>query len=142
MKTLVVEDDFISGLLLKKVFLRYGQCHLVVNRKQALRAFRTAGEEDRPYDLICLDIMMPEMDGFETINEIRASEEAEGIPYDESVKIIMTMALRDSHNVSRAFQGLCDAYLFKPIDRSKLLSLLLSFGLLESSQDESVHDWR
>ncbi len=131
MKTLVVEDDFTSRLLLQTILLRYGECHVAVNGNEALRAFLAAGEGGRQYDLICLDVMMPEMDGQEVLKEIRALEETEGIVYGKGVKIIMTTALGDPQNVFMAFHQLCDAYLVKPIDKAKLLSLLKSLNLIE-----------
>jgi CheY-like chemotaxis protein len=79
MKTLIVEDDFTSRLFLQTVLSRYGECHIAVNGKEAVEAHRTAGEDGKRYDLICMDIMMPEIDGREAVKQVRALEEARGI---------------------------------------------------------------
>jgi len=130
MRTLVVEDDFTSRLLLQSFLSRYGECHIAVNGKEAVAAFRDSQESGQTYHLICMDIMMPEMDGQTAVKEIRALEEAEGTLSTRGVKIIMTSALDDMKNVLQSFQSLCDAYLFKPIDSGKLLDHLRDFQLV------------
>jgi two-component system chemotaxis response regulator CheY len=132
MKTLVVEDDFVSRLLLQKILIPYGETHIAVNGKEAIEAFKLAQDEKRPYDLICLDIMMPEMDGHEVLKKIREMEQAEskGLRH---VKVVMTTALSDSKNVISAFKSQCDGYLTKPLDKRKLLEQLHNLGLLQYS---------
>ena len=63
MKALIVDDDFVSRLLLQKVLMAYGEAHIAVNGKEAVEAFTAALRLGSSYDVICLDIMMPEMDG-------------------------------------------------------------------------------
>ena len=130
MRTLIVEDDFTSRLLLQSFLSQYGECHIAVNGKEAVAAFRAARESRRPYDLVCMDIMMPEMDGQTAVREIRAFEEAGGTLSTEGVKIIMTTALDDVKNVVESFKALCDAYLFKPIDMEMLLGHLRDLHLV------------
>jgi two-component system chemotaxis response regulator CheY len=101
-----------------------------LNGKGALTAFRAAQETGQKYDLICMDIMMPEMDGKTAVKEIRALEEAGGTLSTHGVKIIMTTALDDVKNVVQSFKSLCDAYMFKPIDTGKLLAHLREFDLV------------
>jgi two-component system chemotaxis response regulator CheY len=131
MKTLVVEDDFTSRLLLQTFLTRYGECHLAVNGKEAVAAFQMAIDHRSPYDLICMDILMPEMDGSEAAKQVRALEEARGIISTRGVKIFMTTGVNDMKEVIRSFQTLCDAYIFKPIDTGELLRHLQSFRLVE-----------
>lgn len=130
MKSLIVEDDFTSRLLMQKFLAPYGESHVAVNGNEAIEAFTLAINSDEPYQLICLDIMMPEMDGHATLKEIRAFEENKGIMVGDGVKIIMTTALGDMDNKLTAVKEFCDAYLVKPIDRSKILELIDSFGLI------------
>ena len=131
MKSLIVEDDFTSRLLMQKFLAPYGESHVAVNGNEAIEAFTQAINSDEPYQLICLDIMMPEMDGHATLKEIRAFEENKGIMVGDGVKIIMTTALGDMDNKLTAVKEFCDAYLVKPIDRSKGLELIDSFGLIK-----------
>ena len=122
MRTLIVEDDFTSRLLLQAFLAQFGECHIAVNGVEAVAAFRAAQKAGQRYDLICMDIMMPEMDGHAAVREIRHLEQAAGTPCSKRVKIIMTTALDDQRNVTQSLLGSCDAYLIKPVVREKLLS--------------------
>ncbi len=121
MKTLIVEDDFISRVILQEFLKGFGTVHIAVNGEEGGRAFRPAMEAGEPYDLVCLDIMMPKMDGQRALKEIRADEEARGILSSNGAKIVMTTALDDFRSVSEAYGGLCDSYLVKPVDKSRFL---------------------
>jgi two-component system chemotaxis response regulator CheY len=129
-KSLIVEDDFASRLVLQTFLSRFGECHIAVNGKEAVEAFQTAVKEGQRYDLICMDIMMPEMDGHTAVRLIREQEEGQGIPA-KGVKIIMTTALSGVKEVSTAYYEECDAYLVKPIDLGKVVAELSSLGLAQ-----------
>ncbi len=131
MKTLIVEDDFTSRLVLHTFLSRYGECHIAVNGREAVAAFRTALEHGQRYDLVCMDIMMPEMDGREAVKQVRALEEANGILSTSGAKIIMTTAVSDITEVARCFEQLCDAYLVKPINLAELLKQVKSYQLVQ-----------
>lgn len=131
MKTLIVEDDFTSRMLLQRMMNEYGETDIAVDGRDAVVAFRIAAKDGSPYDLICLDIMMPEMDGHEVLREIRKIEKESDIKLGKGVKIIMTTALSDSKNVLQSFREFCDAYVVKPIDKSDLEKQLQLVGLLE-----------
>ncbi|MBF0118462.1 MAG: response regulator [Desulfobacterales bacterium] len=130
MKVLVVEDDFISRKLMQRILFPYGDCDIAVNGKEAVEAFKLALEEGEPYDLVCLDIMMPIMDGQEVLRQIRELEKNKGIERFDGVKVIMTTALSDTRNVVEAMKSQCDAYLIKPIVKDKLVSELRMLGLV------------
>ena len=130
MKTLILEDDFTGRLLLQRLLQQWGQTHIAVNGWEAVEAVRAAWESGKPYDLICLDIMMPEMDGQTALKEIRKCEEERGIFSSQGVKIVMTTALGNMENVKDAFHNLCDGYLVKPIDKEKLLKNLQTLELV------------
>src|SRR5277367_4581089 len=66
-RVLLVEDDLASRLVLRTFLSRYGECHIAVNGKEAVEARRASLERGQRYDLICMDIMMPEMDGREAV---------------------------------------------------------------------------
>jgi len=130
LKTLIVEDNFSSRLLLQEYLKQYGPTHIAVNGNEAVEAVRMALEAGEPYDLICLDILLPEKDGQQALKEIRATEEARGILSTNGSKIVMTTAMRDMKNVNSAFEGLCDAYLTKPIRKDNLLAELRKLALI------------
>jgi two-component system, chemotaxis family, chemotaxis protein CheY len=130
-KTLIVEDDFTSRILMNELIRGFGQAHIAVNGQEAVEAVRIALETNQPYDLICLDIMMPGMDGHHALREIRAMEAARGIFSTDGAKIIMTTALDDLHNKISAFSDLCDGYLTKPIYKDQLLNELRKLKLTQ-----------
>ena len=132
MKTLIVEDNFVNRLLMQKILAPYGETHIAVNGKEAVDAFKISREENKPYDLICLDIMMPEMGGHDVLKKIRDIEQEEN-KSTAHVKVVMTTALSDSKNVITAFKSQCDGYLTKPIDKKKILEQLHNLGLLKYS---------
>ena len=135
MRILIVEDDMTSRLLLRKMLEAYGTCDVAVNGKEAVEAFRQGLESAEPYALVCLDIMMPEMDGQAALRAIRGQEEAKALPPSRAAKIVMTTALRDLDNVTNAYRELCDGYLVKPILRDKLVGLLKELDLLTLRED-------
>nr|MBF0223083.1 response regulator [Desulfobulbaceae bacterium] len=130
-KVLVVEDDFFSRqLLIELLSDHFDTLHMAVNGKEAVEAFIRSVEEDKHYDLICLDIMMPELNGQEALQEIRRIEKEKGIGGADMVKVIMTTALNGPKDIMGAFiKGGCEGYLTKPIDLVKLNEYLKKFGL-------------
>jgi two-component system chemotaxis response regulator CheY len=131
LKSLIVEDDFTSRLLLQTFLARYGECHIATNGREAVTAFSTALASESPYHVICMDILMPEMHGNEAMRQVREMEHARGVFPGRGVKIIMTSGVKEVRQVFQSFDETCDAYLFKPIDTRKLVKELQAFGLLE-----------
>ncbi|MGA9587132.1 MAG: response regulator [Terracidiphilus sp.] len=128
--TLVVEDDFACRVLLQKFLSRFGECHIAINGREAVDAYRSALGEGCGYDLICMDIMMPEMDGREAMRQIRALEEQQGIISTLGAKIIMTTTVNELKEVANCFEELCDDYLVKPINLGQLKNRMEQFQLL------------
>jgi two-component system chemotaxis response regulator CheY len=131
MKALVVEDDLTNRLLLQNFLTQYGDCQVALNGKEAVKAFRQALEEKRPFNLICMDVVMPEMDGHQAVRVIRNLERKQRVRPSAQVKIIMTTALTDRGNVIMSAREQCDAYMVKPVDTGRLLDHLEAFGLLK-----------
>ena len=131
LRILLAEDDFACRLLLQTFLSRYGECHVAVNGREAVEVFRISVEQEQPYDMICMDIMMPEMDGREAVRRIRAIEEDHGTRSTSGVKIIMTTTVEDVKEVILCFQELCDAYLMKPIDLAELVGQMKRYQLIQ-----------
>ncbi|MDD4111816.1 MAG: response regulator [Herbinix sp.] len=130
MKILIVEDDFTSRKFMLKFLSKFGECDITVDGKEAVDAFSMALEEDECYDLICLDIMMPVLDGYQTLKQIREKEDELGILEGNRAKIIMTTALNERRNVSKAFELGCTAYAGKPINQMKFENVLKKLELI------------
>jgi two-component system chemotaxis response regulator CheY len=132
MKTLIVEDELTSRVLLRELLKRYGAPQVAMNGREAVEAVREAIQAHEPFDLICLDIMMPEMDGQEALKRIRGLEEEASIPAGERARVIMTTAFADRDNVLEAIRGQCDYFLVKPIDGRVLLDELRRLRLINA----------
>jgi two-component system, chemotaxis family, chemotaxis protein CheY len=136
MKMLIAEDDFVARRIIKDVTSPYGDCDVVVDGKEAVRAFKLAWDEDKPYDLVCLDIMMPNLDGLEALKQIRAMEKELGIRGSKEVKVIMTTALDDPKTVFHSFyRSGATSYLVKPITRKKIVQEMMQLGLLTDNEE-------
>ncbi|MFP4014003.1 MAG: response regulator [Chitinispirillaceae bacterium] len=129
MRILVVEDDMVSIKIMEKMLESYGDVDVVADGAEAVRMFDSGLESD-PYDVVFLDIMLPEMDGQEVLKSIRKKEEKCGIFGSDGVKIIMTTALDDSRNVLQAFRAQCEGYLVKPISKDKIIEQFRKLDLL------------
>lgn len=130
MKALIVEDEYISRTLLSEYLAPYAQCDVVADGHEALQVLTEKYKENERYDLVCLDIMMPGMDGHEVLNWLRRFEREQNIGEDDAAKVFMTTALDDPQNIMNAFTlGRCQAYLIKPILRERLVEHLREFLL-------------
>jgi two-component system, chemotaxis family, chemotaxis protein CheY len=130
MRILIAEDDYASRRYLQKLLSRFGQCDLTLDGMETLDAFMIAMDEDKPYELICLDIMMPKVDGIKTLKAIREIEKQRNINENKKVKVIMTTALNDTDVVKKAFDFGCEAYAVKPIDEEKFVEVMTKLGLV------------
>ena len=124
MKILLAEADFVTRKFMVNFLSKYGECDVTVDGMEAVDAFMMALEDDEPYDLVCLDIMMPVMDG------IRNFEKQRNIPEEKAAKVIMTTALNEERNVNMAFELGCTIYSGKPIDQDRFEQALKKTGLL------------
>ncbi len=130
MKILIVEDDFTIRKLMQVYLKAHADCDIAVNGKEAVQAFCDALDAGQPYDLVCLDVSMPEMDGQEALREIRTFEENKKIAVGDGVKVIMTTAFGDKGNILNAFKSGCEAYLVKPVSREKLYAEIEKMGFM------------
>lgn len=135
MKFLIVDDDFDSRKLLQKILHPYGYVDIAVDGEEGVEAFRAACKEGEPYDLVCLDILMPNLDGQKALREIREVEKELGKERGEEgrkqAKVIMISGLDDNREVHDAFfLGDATSYIVKPIRKQLLLDEIASLGLI------------
>ena len=130
MRILIAEDDFASRIFLFKFLSTYGECDLTVDGMEAAEAFLLAHDMGKPYDLICLDIMMPKVNGIKALKAIRDIEKQKGIKDMNSVKVIMTTALNDTESIQNSFNTGCEAYASKPIDTVKFIEVMKKLELI------------
>ncbi|HOS98582.1 MAG TPA: response regulator [Deltaproteobacteria bacterium] len=129
MKTLIVEDEMTSRIILQKILAAYGEVQLCGDGYEAIDAFVRAMEKSEPFDLICMDFMMPEMDGHTALSRIRSIEQERGIPRDRAIKVIMATGMSAIEEEYSDIAGLCDAIIQKPIRKDTLVDTLERMGL-------------
>ena len=120
MKILIAEDDFIARKVLSNFLTKYGEIDVTENGQMALNLFTQKLEKGDGYDLVCLDIMMPRLNGHEALEAIRLIESKQESAPIKRAKIIMTTALDDSQNILKSFNNQCDGYITKPYSWDKL----------------------
>jgi len=128
LKILIAEDDVISRKLMWKLLEQYGECDMVINGIEAIDAVMLAMMEGEHYDLICLDIMMPKVDGIKVLKTIRDLELQNKV--EKPAKIVMTTALNEQDVVEETFDKGSDAYASKPLDIDKFIEVLKKFELV------------
>jgi len=130
MRILIVDDDADLGRLISNYLSSFGECEVAVNGQDAIESVKLAFEEAHPYDLICLDIMMPNLDGQDALKKIRDIEKEKGITVGEGAKVIMITALDDDDQRLVSFLRLCDGYLTKPFQKDELFEKLREIELV------------
>ncbi|MFV0423258.1 response regulator [Oleidesulfovibrio sp.] len=136
MKFLIVDDDFDSRRLVQKILHPFGYVDIATDGEEGVEAFRTALKDGEPYNLITLDILMPNIDGQQALREIREIEKEMGVAPENAVKVIMISGLDDSKELHDAFfLGEATSYIVKPIRRQLLLDEIATLGI---SLDQAV----
>ncbi len=130
MKSLVIEDDYITSMVLQEILLAYGTADVAENGLLAIKAVEESILANAPYNVIFSDIMMPEMDGMEALEKIRELESNHNIEGKDRTKIIMCTALDDYGTVKKSFSNQCDGYLVKPITAEKVAESLKNLYLI------------
>lgn len=130
MKALIVEDDFVCRKIIGKILKPLAECDFAADGEEAITAFQHELESGVPYDLICLDIHMPKLDGLQVLGLLRKAEQERGIGGLDGSKVLMTTADNETRMVLDAFKEGCEGYVTKPFDRIKVLSKIRELGLI------------
>lgn len=128
MKVLVAEDDIASGKFMQKLLSKYGEVVLTRDGIEAVDEFVNAVNENARFDLVCLDIMMPKIDGYKALASIRDAERKLGLARDSRCKVVMISALDEGFDASYASDDY-EEYICKPIDIMKFDDLIKKLGL-------------
>lgn len=128
MKILIVDDEVVSRKKAQKILSQFGECDLAVSGKEAIDAFKRSHKQEYPYDLIIMDVLLPDMDGIETLKNMREWEESElKIPFVKGVKVLMVTATGLANVIPSFYEG-CQGYIVKPFTKEKLVDAINNVG--------------
>lgn len=136
MKILIVEDDGSLRDLMQMYLSEYGSCDLVANGKEAVEAVEHGINSGQPYDLACMDVMMPEMDGMEALKKIRQLEFKHFKNGIKSMKVIMITAKDTAKDMVSAYDSGAEAYITKPFNLEQLNERMRELGLFDKPAEE------
>jgi PAS domain S-box-containing protein len=119
---LVAEDNEINALLMRSLLTRLGH-HAVIttNGEEALESWLAAKSAGTPYDLVLMDIQMPQLDGIETTKRIREREAGSPGRRTPILALTANTLVEDRY---ACFEVGMDGFLIKPLDREKLTEAL------------------
>ena len=132
-RILIVDDLEANRGVLERRLQREG--HAVASAASGLEALAILGKE--PFDIVLLDVMMPGMDGYETLEKLKAS------PDTRDISVIMISALDDIASIVRCIEHGAEDYLPKPFDPVLLrarISASLEKKVLREREREYMRD--
>ena len=118
LSVLVAEDNEINALLMRSLLTRLGHHAVIATDGQAaLESWLAARSAGAPYDLVLMDIQMPQLDGIETAKRIRAHEAGQPGAATPILALTANTLVEDRY---ACFEAGMDGFLIKPLDREKL----------------------
>lgn len=127
MKALVVDDCMLTREMLAMALEKYASVDRAENGADAVRMVTEALDGEVPYDLICMDLNMPEMSGNEALKLIRRKEELNGAAF-RSKAFMITSSSSPDDMMEALLSGDCDDYLTKPVMLKTFSELLHKHG--------------
>jgi len=134
MKVLIVEDVYLIRNMLQHILISYGKFDFAEDGLEALDKFTYQLDNDDPYNLICLDILMPHIDGLGVLKKIRSIEEERNLDSTKKAKIVMVSALADQGMVMRCLKAGCDGFIAKPFTKDRIITEIQKLGLIEKAK--------
>lgn len=130
MRSLVIDDDLVCRRVLGKILRQHGECIIATDGAEGLALLRDSIQVRSRFDLVCLDVMMPLIDGHDVLTALRLMEEQAQRPADQCSRVIMVTAMDDSANLMQAFKEQCDAYVVKPVTVERITAELRKLHLI------------
>lgn len=125
---LCVDDDPVSLNKMVAIMEEIGDCRQAETGKEAVTVFFKNLEAGNTFDLITLDISLPDMEGTEVLRILRQIEADKGIAGQKRAKIIMVTSHADKGRVVASLKAGCNDYIVKPFDINTLISKVEQFG--------------
>lgn len=140
MRILIIDDELVSRTKLELIMESFGECQTAERADNALTLFSDGHECNDPFDLIFLDIDLPDMNGIEVLSTIRNAEKELKIVKSQQAKVIVTSSYRDKDRIIASVQSGCDDYIGKPFDPDLIRNKLDKLGIRELSNPTAAND--
>jgi len=134
MKILVVDDEFISRKKMEIIMQNFGFCESAKSGDEAVNLFIDALDSNRPFDVIALDLSMPDLGGLGVLEKVREIEKCRNVIMEKSVKIIMVTSKSDKESVLSSMNGGCNEYIIKPFNWKIIFNKLIKLKVLKFAQ--------
>jgi len=123
---LIVDDNMVNRSLLNYLLEPYGECVWAADGLEAIDRYKTASIDDQPFSVVFMDVMMPDFNGFDALEEIRLYEgQKELKPSD----VVMVSALKGQEQIDRSVALGAKDYLLKPVRQDDIFGLLENLGI-------------
>ena len=130
-RILIADDDAAFVELLRTVLAPHAAITVARDGIEAIAAFRSALETGQHFAAVCLDQLMPGMDGNRTLRALRRTEATHAGQGWTRARIVVVSALRDRAQVLRALESGCDSYLVKPLEPQSVVVRLRELGVFD-----------
>jgi len=128
MKILIVDDEQTSRKMIRGFVSRFAVCEEAETGQEAVNSFISAWENWSPFDMMTLDVEMPEMGGQEALQHIRGLEKSKNVPGDKQVKVLMVTMHHDKETIISCIESGCNDYITKPLDKAIILQKINKLG--------------
>jgi len=136
MRILIIDDCSINRQVLSAFLAAYGSCDTAGNGGIGLDLFMKACKSSEPYSLVCLDISMPGMNGYEVLDAMRRFEDERKVPPEAKAKVMIVTAFSDEECLLKTYDK-CQGYLIKPIRLPKFAEKLAMIGIFPSAPQQA-----
>ena len=129
-KVLIVDDSASMRESFIAILSALAECHIAVNGQEAVDRVKAIRGKGDYFDIIIMDIIMPEKDGLAAVKEIRRHEQEMGWHTDNSATIVIVTTITDPSRILMAqYECGADAYITKPFTEETVLQTLSNNGL-------------
>lgn len=127
---LIVDDSASIREQLSAILSPVAQCHVAVDGQQAVDMVKERRITGNNFDMVLMDVIMPEKDGLTAVKEIREFEKENGLVGDDTMTIIIATTIKDPSRILIAqYECGADAYIAKPFTEKTVLQTLRNNGL-------------
>ena len=129
-KILIVDDSAAIREQLTAILSPLAECHVAANGQEAVDKIRETQGKAKNFELVIMDVIMPEKDGLTAVKEIREFEKENGWSGNDTLTIIIATTIKDPSRILIAqYECGADAYIAKPFTEETVLQTLRNNGL-------------